>query len=182
MTRILVLYATYDGQTERIARRIADGLARPGTEVAVESAQSPRAASAIACCDAVVVGGAIRYGRFPPFLVDLVQEEAPAIAARPNAFFSVSLSAIKDTADAKRCMLDLGQRTGWHPEASAAFAGALRYSAYTPFVRFMMRLIAYANHGGTDTTRDYEYTDWAAVDGFAAQFAAKVAAYATATA
>ena len=73
-------------------------------------------------------------------------------------------------------MAELEQQTGWIADERAAFAGALRYSAYSPFVRFMMKLIARANGAPTDTSRDYEYTDWKAVDRFAAAFVLRVAA------
>lgn len=180
MSRILVLYASFDGQTARIAERIAAGLAKAGHAVTVRSADAPEAARDIEECDALVVGGSIRYGRFASSLVERVRDRAPAIDERPNAFFSVSLSALRDDAAARACMKEFAQRTGWNADQLVAFAGALRYLEYTPFIRFMMRLIAYANGESTDTSRDHEYTDWQAVDRFATTFAAKVAARATA--
>jgi len=47
------------------------------------------------------------------------------------------------------------------------FAGATPYTRYGWFVRFMMRNIARRRGLGTDTSRDYEYTDWQAVEQFA---------------
>jgi menaquinone-dependent protoporphyrinogen oxidase len=38
----------------------------------------------------------------------------------------------------------------------------------------MMRMIVGAAGGDTDTSRDYEYTDWPAVDRFAQEFAARL--------
>ena len=38
----------------------------------------------------------------------------------------------------------------------------------------MMRLIVGAAGGETDTSSDYEYTDWAAVERFAVQFQARL--------
>ena len=49
-------------------------------------------------------------------------------------------------------------------------AGALPYTRYNFLVRFVMRRISKAEGGDTDTSRDYEYTDWAAVDRFAVEF------------
>jgi len=53
-----------------------------------------------------------------------------------------------------------------------SFAGALLYSRYNPFLRVLMRLFSAAAGGDTQTSRDYDYTDWAAVERFAAGFAA----------
>ena len=47
-------------------------------------------------------------------------------------------------------------------------------SKYRAFVRFMMRLIVGAANGDTDTSCDYEYKDWPAVEKFAAEFAARL--------
>jgi menaquinone-dependent protoporphyrinogen oxidase len=55
-------------------------------------------------------------------------------------------------------------------------AGALPYTRYNFLIRFMMRRIVKTEGGDTDTSRDYEYTDWAAVDRFAAEFVDEVTA------
>ena len=62
------------------------------------------------------------------------------------------------------------ERTGWQPRATATFAGALRYSRCNLFVRFMVRLISGTAGGDTGTSRDREYTDWAAVERFGREF------------
>ena len=68
-------------------------------------------------------------------------------------------------------------RTGWKPTVSAPVAGALRYSEYNFLIRLVMRGICRAEGLDTDTSRDYEYTDWPAldeiVDGFLAEHAVK---------
>jgi menaquinone-dependent protoporphyrinogen oxidase len=50
-------------------------------------------------------------------------------------------------------------------------AGALPYTRYNFLVRFLMKRIARKAGGPTDTSRDYDFTDWAALDRFAAAFA-----------
>jgi menaquinone-dependent protoporphyrinogen oxidase len=180
MAHILILYSSFDGQTLRIAERISATLAKAGHTLKLRDAAAPEAAEDILAADAVIVGGAIRYGRFDAALVQLVSENAPVLDRRPNAFFSVSLSAVHDANAAKGCMAEFVKRTQWRPERQAVFAGALRYRQYTPFVRFLMRLIAYANDEATDTSRDHEYTDWPAVERFAEAFAVRLPASATA--
>ncbi len=53
-------------------------------------------------------------------------------------------------------------------------AGALRYSQYGLLKRVVMRRIAGKESGDTDTSRDYEYTNWDDVAMFARQFSALV--------
>ena len=175
MARIALLFASFDGQTEAIAGRIGAALARDGHAVTLRTAGEEGAARGIEAFDAVIVGGAVRYGRHAKALEALARE--PAIASRPNAFFSVSLSAGgpgAKPATAQRQIEEFCARTGWRPREVAAFAGALRYRKYNPFIRFMMRLMMGAAGGDTDTSRDYEYTDWDAVDRFADEFAARL--------
>lgn len=176
MSRILILFATVDGQAAHVAARIGANLAQSGHEIATRPVDAPGLAQAIAECDAVIVGGAIRFGRHVRNIESHVRDHIAAISARPNAFFSVSLSgggpgARPETASGY--VVTFCARTGWHPQATAIFGGALRYTKYNVFIRFMMRLIVGIAGGDTDTSRDYEYTDWRAVERFAAEFAAQ---------
>jgi menaquinone-dependent protoporphyrinogen oxidase len=178
MSGIVIVYASVDGQAARVAERIRAVLAREGHAVATIRAVAPGLAQALAESDAVIVGGAIRYGRHVQDLEAVVRTHVAAIAARPNAFFSVSLSGGGPgarPATAARFVEELAERSGWHPQRVAIFGGALHYTRYNPFIRFMMRFIVGMAGGDTDTSRDYEYTDWEAVERFAAEFAARLA-------
>ena len=88
-----------------------------------------------------------------------------------SAFFSVGLAVASRTSDGRaqtlRLVENLAESTGWHPRRVELFAGALLYTKYNFFIRFIMRQITKKEGGDTDTSRDYEYTDWAAVDRFA---------------
>ena len=173
MARILVLFASIDGHTARVAQRVAERLEHSGHPVALRAvAEAP---AQLDDSDAVIVGGAIRYGHHPRALEAWVRTHRAQLAGKPNAFFSVCLSAGGPGArpDTARGYLDdFRTRTGWQPAIAASFAGALLYRRYNPFIRFMMRLIVGMAGGDTDTSRDYEYTDWQAVERFAAEFGA----------
>ena len=178
MAKILVVFASFDGQAARIARRIAHALEHDGHTVAVRRAVDAQAVRDLPRQDAVVVGGAVRYGRHARALEAFAREHAATIAAKPNAFFSVSLSAGGPGArpvNAARQIEEFCRRAGWRPREVAAFAGALPYSRYNFFLRIVMRLIVGAAGGDTDTSRDYEYTDWDAVERFAASFSRRLA-------
>ncbi len=173
MARILVLFASFDAQTARIAARIGATLAKDGHGVEVLAFDAPDAQEALGRCDALVVGGAIRYGRFAKGLERLVREQAARIASLPNTFFSVCLSARRPVDGgvlAARYLEEFSARTGWAPRRTASFAGALLYRKYNPLLRLVMRFISALAGGDTDTSRDYEYTDWAQVERFAGDF------------
>ena len=174
MSRLLLLYSSVDGQAEKIAGRTAAALSRLGHEVTLDDAHAPGAFARLETHDAVMIGAAVRYGHHARGLEALVKANLAPITARPNAFFSVSLSAGGPGAkprNAEGYLRDFTARTGWAPRRVAAFAGALPYSRYNLLIRIMMRLIVGSAGGDTDTSRDYEYTDWDAVGRFAAEFA-----------
>lgn len=171
--RILVLYSTHEGQTGRIAERIAQQLAEAGHAVDCHDGDAAPENLDPAAYDAVLVGAAIRYGRHSSTLRKLIRRHRAAFSSRPGAFFSVSLSAggpgAKPEAAARYVRTFLKQ-TRWQPELATSFAGALPYTRYAPFTRFLVRQFVRMAGGDIDTSRDYEYTDWKAVEGFTERF------------
>ena len=172
MSRILVLYHSYDEHTARIARRIADRIGRAGHEAVVERVDGEDLRD-LDGFDGIVLGAAVRYGHHDRRLERAVKRRAADLASRPNAFFSVCLSATHDSKEAQGYVDGFCRRTGWEPREVATFAGALQYSKYPPLRKLLMRTISRFAGGDTDTSRDYEYTDWNAVERFATQFAGK---------
>jgi menaquinone-dependent protoporphyrinogen oxidase len=174
MANILVIHASFNGQSERIAQRIGAELERLGHHATLRPADWPVLHELISESDAVILGGGVRFGRHARMLEHLARREGAAIAARPNAFFSVSMTAAAaQTGHVQAAPLIEGfrRRSRWEPQRVATFAGALRYTAYNPLLRLMMRFIASAAGHATDTRRDHEYTDWQAVERFAGDFA-----------
>jgi menaquinone-dependent protoporphyrinogen oxidase len=125
----------------------------------------------------VMIGASIHYGHHPAYLHKLVRRHRDALAARPCAFFSVSLSAggprPKPYA-AKRYIDKFMRKTGWRPQLVGSFAGALKYSLYGPIKRRVMIVFMTLGGGETDTSKDYEYTDWDAVERFADDYAQRL--------
>jgi menaquinone-dependent protoporphyrinogen oxidase len=174
MSRTLILYATTEGHTARIVERIAQRLRDKGHTVEAHRADVIPAGVDLAAYDGVIFGASIHYGHHPGYLRALVRRLRAALADRPSAFFSVSLSAGGPGARpeaAQRYLETFLRQADWHPPQTATFAGALQYSKYGTFKKLLMRLIVGYAGGDTDTTRDYEYTDWDAVERFAAVFA-----------
>lgn len=174
MANVLVLFSSVDGQTRLIAERLGEILRGRGNAVTLMPADAGEAGDAIARHDTVVVGGAIRYGHHAFALERFVRRHAARLSERRGAFFSVCLAAGGPgarPAEARRYVDAFIARTGWTPQLATSFAGALRYREYNPFIRWLMRLIVGKAGGETNTSRDYEYTDWEAVERFARQCA-----------
>ncbi len=177
MSRILIAYATGHGQTGRIVQRLAAALSREHhTPVLFDVLLGP--VPAIEGFDAVLVAAPVHYGKHHKAVVAFCAASREALMARPSAFISVSLSANRPTPGARRevakSLAHFLAATAWVPRQIFPIAGALLYTKYGPFLRRVMRFFAKMAGRDTDSTRDYEYTDWGAVDSFAREFSARL--------
>ena len=75
----------------------------------------------------------------------------------------------------KKQRSNLLRDTKWRPTRVRAVAGALLYRQYGTLVRLVMRFIAKRAGGTSDTSRDHESTDWAALVHFADEMASLIA-------
>jgi menaquinone-dependent protoporphyrinogen oxidase len=178
MLTFLVLYGTGEGQTEKVATRIADVLRERGHEATLADAAKMPADLVLDDVDAVLVGASVHVGKHQPAVRRFVEANLDELAERPTAFFQLSLSSAVDDeerrAEAAGYVESFLDATDWHPDRIGRFGGALRYSEYGFLKRLLLKRIARDATGDTDTARDYEYTDWAEVEAFAADFAAFV--------
>jgi menaquinone-dependent protoporphyrinogen oxidase len=60
-------------------------------------------------------------------------------------------------------------------------AGAILYTKYNFLLRFVMKQIAKKAGASTETSQDYEYTDWVALDRFVEELATEFSRTAAAT-
>jgi len=183
MARVALLYGTTEGQTATVAERIADVLADEGHEPTLIHAKHLPEEFSLADYDAAVVGASLHYGKHQQSVRRFVRERADELNEMPSAFFSVSLAAAAGTnegwQEARGKLEALLGETGWDPDATAVVPGALKYSEYGVLKRFLMKRISKKTGGDTDASRDYEYTDWDEVEGFAADFGESLAEAAT---
>lgn len=172
MAKILLLYSSVYGLSRRISECLQAHLARQG--VAAEVAAITDAGPDPAAFDAIVIGASIRHGKHNPAVMDFIREHLALLQRKPSAFFSVNLVARKPTRNTRETNPYLRRfmaQSPWQPELQGVFAGELDYARYGPLDRRMMQFVMWLNKGPTDPTTKVEFTDWNAVEGFAAQVA-----------
>lgn len=166
--RVLIVYSSQEGQTAKIAHEMAGALRSEGHQVEVARAQDAPGPQGF---DALILGSPVHAGKHDPSAAEWVKQHHAEVEKTHGAFFSVSLAvASNDHAEreeAKRMAQEFLSETAWEPELVACFAGALAYSQYGWMKRLIMRRIAAKEGGATDTSHDYEYTDWESVLAFA---------------
>lgn len=178
MARVLVAYGSSEGQTATIAERMGDVLVARDHEVTLVHLKHPPTGLEPGMYDGILVGASIHAGTHQRYVIEFVRDYRSTLCRLPSAFFSVSLTTASADPEARSAAEDLLEEflddTGWDPDGTLAIAGALKYSEYGLLKRFVMRRIAGKAGGDTDTSRDYEYTDWNAVEAFAAEFSTLV--------
>jgi menaquinone-dependent protoporphyrinogen oxidase len=177
--KILIVYATTEGQTRKVAHYLFDRLAGAGHSAALLSAAEAEGADP-GRFDAVVVAGSLHGGRYQAALVDWTKGAAAALAARPTLFLSVSLSAAgrdeDDWEGLRACVARFTRETGWTPARVEHVAGAFRFSEYDFFKSWAMRWIAAERDDGVKAGEDREYTDWEALAALLGDWTAGLAA------
>jgi len=178
MARIVVVFGTTDGQTEKIARHVAEVLRSEQHAVELFDTRAPLPSAPLEGAQAVVMAGSVRMGKFQRPLVAFAREHRDVLSKVPTAFLAVCLSAARQTPAARREVQKTIARfideTRVAPGSILPVAGALLYTEYTFFTKLALLLISKMAGGDTDTSRDYEYTDWNAVSDFARSFAHKL--------
>ncbi|WP_254531944.1 flavodoxin domain-containing protein [Natrinema gelatinilyticum] len=174
MASFLVVFGTGTGQTASVAESIGTVIADRGHDVTTRRVETV-SETAVGDFDAVLVGSPVIDRAHLPAVIAFVERNREVLTARPTAFFQLSFAAAIPFRWAREGAAEwvdaLVDRTGWQPDRIGSFAGAIKYTQYDPATRLFFKLFAALTTGDTDTSRDYEYTNWDDVEAFAADFA-----------
>lgn len=165
--KVLIVYASTEGQTRKIARRIADRIADAGQAVELLPVSEARDMD-FRRFDRAIVAASIHAGHYQRKMTDFLSDAAEDLRDLPTLFLSVSLAAAghdaEDWRGLDRIFDDLTEVTGWTPDRVEQIAGAYTPSQYDVFRRFIMRRIIAAKDPDADLDADREYTDWTALE------------------
>lgn len=163
--KILVGYATREGQSRKIARWVSDWMIDAGHSVEVLAVDETDGLD-LGRFDRAVLVGSIHAGHYKAALVSFVSGQ-DGLNDLPVLFLSVSLAAAGHDAEEWRALDgiadDLKEATGWLPDRVVQVAGAYKPSEYDILSRFIMRRIIAQKDPEADLDADREYTDWAAL-------------------
>jgi menaquinone-dependent protoporphyrinogen oxidase len=182
--RAIVFYATREGQARRLAEHVGVDLRAHGVAVDLVDVRAVPDAIDWTAYGIVFVVASVHIGRHEREMRRFVTRYRRELEAASAAFVSITLSQAgaqdEDAPVARRAqaradvqhMIDVfTAETGWRPAHVLPVAGALKYTKYNWLVRLAIKRIAKANGASTDTSRDWEFTDWSAVDRFVQEHA-----------
>lgn len=179
MRDVLVFYATTEGQTRRIAERIASDMRARGFNSRTIDVMNPDGARVVwDNVRGVMLGASLHAGRHQHAAAAFAKAFRHRLNMYPSAFFSVSLSAAsantEEVETAERLAREFSAAVGWTPSEVVCFAGRLAYTHYGWLTRQIMKRIAKKEGGPVDTARDHELTDWNAVARFTTRMADEI--------
>jgi menaquinone-dependent protoporphyrinogen oxidase len=179
MCEVPVFYATTEGQTRRIADRLAERLRAHGLDSrAIAIASDEASAIDWRCVRGAVVGASLHMRRYQTAALAFARRYNRELSTVPSIFVSVSLAAASKNADevdaARQLAENFALATGWRPLRISSLAGRLAYTRYPWVVRLIMRRIARKEGASTDTSRDHEYTNWTTVEHLADLLASQI--------
>jgi menaquinone-dependent protoporphyrinogen oxidase len=173
MTRkIGIIYSSWHGHTRAIAEHLAGVAAAHGVIAIPCEVQTAKRTRVLEEVDAAILVGSVHFGVHHRKLRDLFKASADRLSSIPSAFVSVSgaAAAVEGREKAMGYMMEFLESTGWKPDQKIFVAGALLYTRYDALTRITMKYASAFAGRGTDTRRDYIYTDWFVLDEFVNTF------------
>jgi len=183
MNKLVVLYATREGQTGRIAEHTANFVRARGWSADLFDVAKLDNTWPLGGYAAAILASSVHAGSHDRELITFVKRHRAQLDAVPSALLSVSLTEanaedatrspevrLQAQTDVQTMLDDFYTSTGFRPKRVKAVAGALLYSHYGMLMKYVMKHISKRVGGPTDTSRDYEFTDWEGLDRFIGQF------------
>ncbi|WP_375323684.1 flavodoxin domain-containing protein [Flagellimonas sp. GZD32] len=166
--KILIIYGTAEGQTQKIARFMANILMEEGhqTETA-NAAENPPSPERF---DAILIGSSIHLNKYKSSIKTYIKENVATLNQKSTGFFSVSLamasSNIEEHEEVKGITKSFLTKTNWNPDHIYYMAGALKFTKYDYLKKMTMRTIAKKERPGVeiDINSNYEYSDWKKIE------------------
>lgn len=165
--KILIVYATTEGQTRKICAHALEHLTQAGHSVALVSAEAGTDIRPESF-DAIILAASVHAGKYQAPLIDYAKTYAADLNAKRSLFLSVSLAAAgtdpEEHADLDRIAKSLSEASGWTPSRIEHVAGAFRFTEYDFLKYWAMRWIEHEKDPSVPPGTDREYTDWDALD------------------
>ncbi|NOT11277.1 MAG: menaquinone-dependent protoporphyrinogen IX dehydrogenase [Methylococcaceae bacterium] len=168
MSKIIIVYSTTDGHTQKICLRLQQIIEQQDHRVKLVSMSDNQDVD-LKLFDKIVVGASIRYGNHSPQVYAFIKRNEAILQSRPNAFFSVNVVARKP----EKCETTTNpyikkflKKSSWRPQEIAVFAGMINYQKYNFMDRHLIRFIMLLTKGPTHAKTAVEFTDWEKVDAF----------------
>ncbi len=169
--KILIVYASVEGQTAKIADFAAEHITQAGHDVVLANADDP-ATIDFQNTDAVVLAAPVHQRMHPKTFEAFIEASKNSLAQHKTLLISVSLSAAfpEGLSEAGNYVAELKTRTGFTPDAELLVAGAVRLIQYDYFAMQLIQHVVLRDRDYDVSAGEQEFTDWQAVTSGISEF------------
>jgi menaquinone-dependent protoporphyrinogen oxidase len=173
LMKFLVVYATTEGQTKKIARFVASKLQDLGHKVSLQDSSGHLSGLNMAGFEGIILAGSVHEDQHPEVLGSFVAAHKSILETRRTLLLSVSLSAaFKDTlAKAEGYVKSFCESLDWYPDKYLLVAGAVRHAAYGYYQQMIVEHKVLPKRAIENPEEDQEFTDWASLEKAIVDFA-----------
>jgi len=180
MSRVLVAFASREGQTEKIAHHVARRLEDAGHSARLIDLNANETDAGADDCDAAILAGSLHRSHHDAALADFIMRHAPSLRRVPSMFLSVSLTAASHDPAELTALDEIVQtflyEVGWQPDRIDCVAGAVLDRMLNPIERMVLHHIVDAHGVQRHPSGSTELTDWEKLDQAVTEFAATIPA------
>ena len=171
---VLVLFATVEGQTGKIAKFVSEQVKKAGLDVVMANASDEMATVSYDGVDAVILAAPVHERRHPQPFETLISADRATLDGLRTLLLSVSLNAAfeEGQAEAEDYVVELKMRTGLEPDAQLCVAGAVKTGQYDYFATQIVRHVVMRGRSYDPAAGEHEFTDWDALEKTVAAFLA----------
>lgn len=169
--KVLIVYATVEGQTAKIAESAAEYVRESGHDVLLANVDDP-AKIGFQDVDAVILAAPVHQRMHPRTFEAFVEASKHALIEHRTLLISVSLSAAfpEGLSEAGEYIAELETRTGFTPDAELLVGGAVRIGQYDYFAMQLVQHVVLRDRDYDVRTGEHEFTDWQALKSGISEF------------
>ncbi|RLJ60251.1 protoporphyrinogen oxidase [Litoreibacter meonggei] len=169
---VLIIYATVEGQTGKIARFIEEQIEKAGHGTHVVDATNKLVDVSFDGVDKVILAAPVHERRHPKPFETLVTSVLNELEERDTLLLSISMNAAfpEGHAEAQDYVDEMMLRTGVKPDTVALVAGAVRNHRYDYYASQVLRHVVLRDREFDPGAESHEFTDWDALKATVAGF------------
>ena len=159
---VLIIYATIEGQTGKVAGFAEELVRNSGHEVSIIDAREKVSDVDFEGIDSVILAAPVHERRHPlPFEV-VLSANGEELKKRRTLMLSISLSAAfpEGLEDAQDYLTEMKMRADFEPDEELLVAGAIRTSKYDYFASQIVRHVVLRGRDFDADAGEHEFTDW----------------------
>ena len=169
---VLIIYATIEGQTGKVARFIEAQLNSAGHETRLVDAADKLVDVSFDGIDKVILAAPVHERRHPKPFETLITSAHRDLNARDTLLLSISMNAAfpEGHEEAQDYVDEMMMRTGVKPRTVALVAGAVRNHRYDYYASQVLRHVVLRDREFDPGAESHEFTDWDALKATVAGF------------